>query len=102
MFSISQKIQFVVVVIVVAVVVVVKFIFCPQIFSILSCLFFVKINKIKPNTQLINTLKIDIGIDSKNFHFFLCCKDLFNTFTAKGFSGTSPIMHLSKHIFQRQ
>ena len=24
----------------------------------------------------------------------------FNTFTAKGFSETSPVMHLSKHIFQ--
>ena len=26
----------------------------------------------------------------------------FNTFTAKGFSGTSPVMHLRKHIFQSQ
>ena len=26
----------------------------------------------------------------------------FNMFTAKGFSETSPVMHLSKHIFQSQ
>ena len=29
-------------------------------------------------------------------------KDFFNTFTAKGFSETSPVMHLNKHIFRSQ
>ena len=27
---------------------------------------------------------------------------LFNTFTAKGFSETRPLMHLSKHVFRSQ
>ena len=27
---------------------------------------------------------------------------VFNTFTAKGFSETSPDIHLNKHIFQSQ
>ena len=29
-------------------------------------------------------------------------KDQFNTFTAKGFSETSAVMNLNKHIFQSQ
>ena len=28
--------------------------------------------------------------------------DIINTFTAEGFSDTSPLMHLNKHIFQSQ
>ena len=27
---------------------------------------------------------------------------IFNTFTAKGFSETSPVLHLNKHIFRSQ
>ena len=29
--------------------------------------------------MLINTFKRDVGINSKNFYFSLCCKDLFNS-----------------------
>ena len=41
--------------------------------------FLVKIKKLQPNTQLINTLKINTGINSKDSNFPLCCDDLFNS-----------------------
>ena len=34
--------------------------------------------------------------------FFPDFIDMFHTFTAKGFSETSPVTHLNKHIFQSQ
>ena len=40
------------------------------------------------------------NIEDKNLKYSVI--QIFNTFTAKGFSETSPVMHLSKHIFRSQ
>ena len=44
-------------------------------------------------------LKLELLVLRKKFEFLKCTLDVFNTFIAKGFSETSPVMHLNKQIF---